>query len=191
MPVSISTEKCGQVVPGWPGRRTAPSFQRRRRVGHFDVVACLDGPGVRQELVLRPASSWLPTPSSGAFLAGEQTPTTAQVDDGILRRALRLAVEEVGDGGHGVELELLIGVELELHSVAPYTVLKLVTPLVLKICTALALSWSLPAKPSSRQTTRSGFCSAMARISSSVSASLQADEERATGHAVDGLARQV
>src|SRR5450756_2509966 len=52
---------------------------------------------------------------------------------------------------------------------APHTVLKLVTPLVLKICTALALSWSLPAKPSSRQTTRSGRLPAMVRITSSVS----------------------
>jgi hypothetical protein len=32
-----------------------------------------------------------------------------------LQRSLRLAVEQLDDRGHGVELELLVGVELELH----------------------------------------------------------------------------
>lgn len=53
--------------------------------------------------------------------------------------------------------------------VSPYIVLKLVMPLLRKIWTALALSWSLPANPWSRQTMRWGFSSAMARISSIVS----------------------
>jgi hypothetical protein len=39
------------------------------------------------------------------------------VDHGIFRRTLRLTVEDVGDGGNGIKLELLIGVELKLHSV--------------------------------------------------------------------------
>jgi len=47
-----------------------------------------------------------------------------------------------------------------------YTVLILVMPLDLKICTVLALSGSLPA---SGQSTRSGFYPAMERISSRVS----------------------
>lgn len=37
------------------------------------------------------------------------------MDDRKLRRSLRLPFEEVGDGADGVELELLVRVELELH----------------------------------------------------------------------------
>src|ERR1039458_334004 len=73
-----------------------------------------------------------------------------------LQRAIRLfqirAVKQVNHGVDRVKLVGLFGVELNLH-----TVRKLVTPLDLKVCAALVLSWSLPAKPASRQTTRSGF----------------------------------
>ena len=75
-----------------------------------------------------------------------------------------------------------------IRHAAPHTVLKLVTPLVLKICTALALSWSLPAKPSSRQTTRSGLPVRHGADQFQRQLPLQADEERAAGHAVHGLA---
>ena len=59
----------------------------------------------------------------GLLLAGIETRAGAQVNDGILRRTLRLTVEEFGDGGNSIELELLIGVELKFHgfmSVAVY-----------------------------------------------------------------------
>ena len=55
----------------------------------------------------------------GALLAGEQPAVGAEVDRCVLRRHLRLAVEEVGDGVDGVELELLVGVELQLHRLTP------------------------------------------------------------------------
>ena len=41
--------------------------------------------------------------------------TWHHIDYDILRRALWLAIEEVGDGRDSVELERLIGVELEFH----------------------------------------------------------------------------
>jgi hypothetical protein len=49
-------------------------------------------------------------------LAGEQTAHIADLDDGGLRRALRLAVKKLGHGRDGVKLEGLVRVELELHS---------------------------------------------------------------------------
>ena len=51
----------------------------------------------------------------GALLASEQTAPRAYVNDRILRGSLGLAVEEVGGGRHRVELEGLIGVELQFH----------------------------------------------------------------------------
>ena len=57
----------------------------------------------------------------------------AHVDHRVFRRALRLALEEVCYGRDGVELVGLVWVELQLHSRPRHTVLKLVTPLVLKV----------------------------------------------------------
>src|SRR3990172_6544026 len=42
---------------------------------------------------------------------------SSEIDNGVLRRAPRLAVEELRHGRHGVELEALVGVELELHHI--------------------------------------------------------------------------
>lgn len=50
-------------------------------------------------------------------LPAEQPAPLAHVDNGIVGRALRLAVEEFGDSRHGVKLEGLIRIELELHIV--------------------------------------------------------------------------
>ena len=51
----------------------------------------------------------------GTFLPGEQFRILGHFDDGVFGRVLRLAVEEVGDGRDSVELELLVGVELQFH----------------------------------------------------------------------------
>lgn len=83
---------------------------------HFDVVLGLKSSCVRQQFVLRHQQLIAGT-QFGLLLAGIETRADAHLDDGILRRALRLTVEEVGDGGDSIELELLIGVELEFHFV--------------------------------------------------------------------------
>ena len=75
----------------------------------------LDRAGVGQQLVFGEQQA-VADAQLGAVLPGEQAAEVADVDDRELRRALRLAVEEVGDRRHGVELELLVGVELELHA---------------------------------------------------------------------------
>ena len=109
----------GEVRAG-PGRvggriEQFPCLQGSGGVGDLDVVACLHGPGVGQQLFgcqqqvvahaqLRPG------------LAGEQAAPVAHLDDGILGGSLRLAFKQVGHRGHGVKLELLVGVELQLHS---------------------------------------------------------------------------
>ena len=69
-------------------------------------------------------------------------------------------------------------------------VLKLVTPLVLKVCTALALSWSFPAKLSSKQTTRSGFfvCDGPDQVERQFR--LQANDKCPAGNAIICLAGQ-
>ena len=95
-----------------------PGLQGRPRVGHFDVVSCLDGPGVGGELVFGQEQA-VADPQLGAVLPGEQAPKGAQIDDRILRGALGLALEEVGDRGDGVELELLVGVKLQLQLSSP------------------------------------------------------------------------
>jgi len=51
----------------------------------------------------------------GPLLAGEEATGVAEVDDGILGRALGLAVDEASYGRDRVELEGLIGVELGLQ----------------------------------------------------------------------------
>lgn len=57
--------------------------------------------------------SRFPLPSS-VRSCPEWSPSIAPINDSVLGRLLRLAIEEVGDSRRGVELELLIGVELEL-----------------------------------------------------------------------------
>jgi hypothetical protein len=57
----------------------------------------------------------IPYPQFGPVLPGEQPFHIPQINDGKFRRTLRLPVEQIGHGGHGVELELLVGVELNLH----------------------------------------------------------------------------
>ena len=102
--------------PRWPAvSNSSQASSGARRVGDLDVVACLDGPGVGQQLVFGQEQA-VADAQLGAVLPGEQAAPVAQLDDGILRRALRLAVEEVGDRGDGVELELLVGVELQFHA---------------------------------------------------------------------------
>ena len=91
-----------------------PRLQGRGRVGDLDVVAGLDGARVGQQLVVGQQQP-VADAQLGPVLPGEQPALVANVDDRVLRRALGLAVEEVGDGRHGIELELLVGVELELH----------------------------------------------------------------------------
>ena len=52
----------------------------------------------------------------GLLLVSEKAGRRTQADNAELRSALRLALEDVRDSGHGIELKLLIGVELDLHS---------------------------------------------------------------------------
>src|SRR5437870_4470581 len=49
-------------------------------------------------------------------LTGKKSTEVFRMDNGILRRALRLAVKEIRHGGHSVELVWLVGVELQFHS---------------------------------------------------------------------------
>ena len=86
------------------------------RVGNLDVVAGLDEPGVVAQLVVGEQKT-VAEPQFAPLLAGEQLRSPCQVDDGVLGRTLRLAVEQVGDRRHGVELEVLVGVELQFHGV--------------------------------------------------------------------------
>ena len=91
-----------------------PRLQRGCRVGHLDVVAGLDRAQCSPAACPPAAATGCRRPARSAP-ARRTSPSRPHVDDRVLRRALRLAVEEVRDGGHGVELEGLIGVELELH----------------------------------------------------------------------------
>ena len=52
----------------------------------------------------------------GAILPSEQTVPCAYVDDRIFRSTLGLAVEEVGNSRYSVELECLVRIELQFHS---------------------------------------------------------------------------
>ena len=86
-----------EQLPRLQGRR--PCRRSRCRCGAWTVRALASS--------LSGASSrLLPTPSSRPGLAGEQPAPVAHLDDGKFGRALRLAVEQVGDGGHGVKLVL-------------------------------------------------------------------------------------
>jgi hypothetical protein len=91
-----------------------PRLRRGARVRDLDVVTSLDDPQVRAQLVLVEQQA-VADAELRALLPGEEPLHRPQIDDGVLRYALRLAVEEVGNGGHGVELEGLVGVELEFH----------------------------------------------------------------------------
>ena len=91
-----------------------PRLWRGGGVGHLDVVAGLDGPEALAQLVLGYEKA-ITDAQLGTLLPGEQALRRGHVDDGVLGHALGLAVEEVGDGGDGIELKLLVGVELELH----------------------------------------------------------------------------
>ena len=115
MPVSISTEKCGQARGASAGTSNS-SHASSGAVGSATSMSLrsLHGAGVGQQLVVGQQQA-IADAQFGPVLAGEQPAEVANVDDGVLRRALRLAVEEVGDRRHGVELELLVGVELQLH----------------------------------------------------------------------------
>ncbi len=89
--------------------------------GNVDLIARLHGARVVRELIGiddEPVADAEP----GLLLTKEQRAEAGpfRADDRVLRRAPGLAVEEVNDGGHGVELELLVGVELELHGVRPF-----------------------------------------------------------------------
>jgi len=83
-------------------------------VGHLDVVASLDGAQVLAQLVLG-QEQLIAHPQGGAFLTGEQAALVPHLDHRILGRPLWLAIEQVGDRGHRVDLEWLIGIELKLH----------------------------------------------------------------------------
>lgn len=49
-------------------------------------------------------------------LACKQSALVPDLDNSIFRRALRLAVKEVCHRSHGIELVLLVRVELEFHT---------------------------------------------------------------------------
>src|SRR5712691_1952563 len=48
-------------------------------------------------------------------LTGKKSAEVFRMDNGILRRAMRLAVKEIRHGGYSVELVWLVGVELQFH----------------------------------------------------------------------------
>jgi hypothetical protein len=94
-----------------------PRFQRRLGVGNLDVVANLQVTRVRQQFFFR-HQQLIAGAQLGLLLASEQARSGAHIDHRVLGRTPRLTIEQVGDGGHRVELELLIGVKLEFHSLA-------------------------------------------------------------------------
>ena len=167
-----------------PDRRV-PSPPAGHLVGDFDVVAGLDERGYLCCSLSSASSRRLPTPSSVCSWPANSPPSSANLDDGILGRTLRLAVERSVTAATASSWNSgwrRIGVSCgDLNR--PETA----TPLVLKICTALVLSWSLPAKPSSRQTTRSGFFPPWPGSASSVSLRSRQMKRAPAGHAVDDL----
>ena len=53
-------------------------------------------------------------------LTSEQSAPLADLDDGILRRSLRLPFKQVRHRGYGVKPVLLVYVELQLHGASPF-----------------------------------------------------------------------
>src|SRR5947199_378135 len=83
----------------------------RSRIIYLNVVARLHGAGVGEQFVLG-KEQLVARAQLGLLLPGEERRSGAYVDDGVLRRASRLTVEQVRDRRHGVELERLVGVKL-------------------------------------------------------------------------------
>ena len=51
----------------------------------------------------------------GLLLACEKSAPSPSLDNGKLRRALRLALEKIDHGCDGIELKWLVGIKLKLH----------------------------------------------------------------------------
>ena len=83
-----------RTAPGRVGSRVEqfPCFQGSGRVGNLDVVAELDGAGVGLQLV-GSQEHLIADAKLGLLIAGEKAAPIAQLDDGVFRCALRLAVE--------------------------------------------------------------------------------------------------
>jgi len=117
--MTIGRAACTNSI-GWrPDSRSLsveqlPRLRRSGGVGHLNVVPGLDAAQVIPQPLLCQQQT-VPHAQLGTLLPGEESAQTADVNDRILRRTLRLAVEEVRNGRDGIELEPLVGVELKFH----------------------------------------------------------------------------
>src|SRR5262245_33586370 len=91
-----------------------PPLQRCRLVRYFYVISRRSSARVGQQLGVIDQQS-ITKAKLAAFLSREQLGRLWHLDDRKLWRALRLAVEQVGDGSNRVKLERLVGVELQFH----------------------------------------------------------------------------
>ena len=106
MPVSISTEKCGQVRAALAAVSNSSHASNGAAGSAISMsLRCLHRPRVGQQLVWG-QQQVVAHAKLRLGLAGKQPAPFARLDDGILGRSLRLAVKQVGDGGHGVKLVL-------------------------------------------------------------------------------------
>src|SRR5712691_324721 len=91
-----------------------PHRERRGWIGHFDVVSCLHCARVGVQLLF--GKQQMVTHSQlSTSLTSKKSTEVFRMDNGILRRALRLTVKEVRYCGHSIELVWLVGVELQFH----------------------------------------------------------------------------
>ena len=67
-------------------------------------------------------ASLLPSPSSVRSMPPNRSLASSVLMTDRSPADARLAVEQVGDRGHGVELELLVGIELEFHGASAVAV---------------------------------------------------------------------
>lgn len=98
-----------------------PALRWSGGVGDLNVVARLDHAQIVPELVVLQKQP-VADPELRAVLSSHKCVPIAHLDNGKIRRPFGLAVEEINDGGHCIELKLLIGVELKLHWLLPTVV---------------------------------------------------------------------
>jgi hypothetical protein len=96
------------------GVEKIPRLQRNGRIGCVNVVAGLHGADIAEQLVGR-EEHLITDAKLRLFLSREDPAPVTHLDDRVFRRALRLALEQVGERGYRVELVGLVGVELQLH----------------------------------------------------------------------------
>ena len=93
-----------------------PAFEGSTGIRDVDFVARLNRAGIGQQFLFCEQQS-VAHSEFCPFLAGKQAAHISDIDYGVLGSALRLAFEQIGDCRDGVNLKLLVGVELKLQVV--------------------------------------------------------------------------